>query len=165
MWQLIECYVATEPFRLFITSHGRVDFIPFRNLTGNFTNGLQLTPGSPIRAACQPAAWQDTFSRCHRTVQHVAGQQALSRCRRVSTSHIQRVSGRPGHSQSFSLSYLSLCHRTHARHSTSENFLTIWCPKHTYCLTQSFLYLLESLFALLTPRKLIILYTTNKLTK
>ena len=143
------CYGAIQT--VFITSPGQADFIPSRSLTGNFTSRLPLIPAVPSE---QPVNWQCGYT-------HFPGVPGQLYTRQVSLHSTSTGKSppeglrEPRHSQSFSLSHLSLLQRSHARRSTSENFLKICCPKHTYCLTQSFLYLLESLFALLTPRKLI----------
>ena len=143
------CYGAIQT--VFITSSGQADFIPSRSLTGNFTSRLPLIPAVPSE---QPVNWQCGYTH----FPGVPGQLYTWQVSLHSTSTGKSPPEglrEPRHSQSFSLSHLSLLQRSHARRSTSENFLKICCPKHTYCLTQSFLYLLESLFALLTPRKLI----------
>lgn len=90
----LSAMLLRNPWDCVYNQPGRVDFIPSWSLIGNFTSRLQLTPGSPIRAACRSAAWLDTFSRCQGTIQHVAGQPALSGCRQASKRHIHRVSGR-----------------------------------------------------------------------
>lgn len=128
-------------------------------LTGNITRRLQLTPGSPH---------QHSLST-HSVVRHIFQvSQGNSTCGGVAFTQQVQTNLQPITSKgpqgdvdarSAFLLTMSLSYRTHARRSMRVIPMSVLsrsiAQKHTYCLTQPFLFLLESLFALLTPRKLI----------